>query len=274
MKRLLRKIRDRAMQLYYRRNYYLAQVFRPTVPYRPLSDIPDGFRVHRVGKTGICLVDGFCTSGEAGMIIEKARPLLSRSGVNEGGKTVSSGGRTSATALVFDQGRQDPDLLPVMRRAAMLVGLPYTHAEAVFVTRYSEGEFYKAHVDYGDNFHVDRLYTVLIYLNDLADDQGGGTVFPYLKVGVRPRLGRAVSWTNMNPDGSVHAETAHAAMPVENGGEKWTIQLWFHAYEMFRSSGTVDRQSGACEGVALTGSEALPEGAWIAAGHSDMATES
>ena len=76
---------------------------------------------------------------------------------------------------------------------------------------------------------------MLIYLNDLDEGQGGATYFRDLNVAVKPKQGRAVCWTNTNPDGSVHRETLHAALPPEGeDAEKWVIQLWFRPYRMHK----------------------------------------
>ena len=144
-------------------------------------------------------------------------------------------------------------------RAAALTGLPYTHIEGVYVTRYQEGGLYDEHVDFGDDFNVDRLYTVLLYLNDMAPEHGGATVFPRLNIEVQPRAGRAVCWTNMNPDGSAHLETSHAALPVKPGGDKWAIQFWFHPYKMFDAVDIDAPQTKS--GVPLSKDDKLPEGA-------------
>jgi len=199
---------------------------------RPVDYLPAGFKVHQVADTGVSVIDNFCTPEEAANIIEKARPLLYRSRIVIGNESVEDAYRTSSTASVHGPGRTDPQLLPLLYRGAMLLGVPHTHVETVFVTRYSAGEYYKAHEDFFPGFHGDRLYTVLIYLNDLTPEQGGGTTFEKLNIGVSPKLGRAVSWTNRNPDGTGHPETVHEALPVQEDGEKWAIQLWFRRYEL------------------------------------------
>ena len=121
---------------------------------------------------------------------------------------------------------------------------------------------YKAHQDFYPGFDGDRLYTVLIYLNDLTEEQGGGTVFENLNIGVRPKLGRAVIWTNKNPDGSHHEETTHEALPVTEGAEKWVVQLWFRNYEMIGVPAALIETPQTAQGQALTGDEDIPAGAW------------
>jgi len=256
---MIKKIRRRLRWLYDRRYYYWRKLVGGKVPPHNLSYLPDGFAVTKIGQTGVSVVDGFCTPDEAQAVIRLAKCKLAPSAVRQQGKFVLDPGRRSDTALVFGPRCPDPALIPFACRAAALTGLPYTHLEAVYVTRYQEGGRYDEHVDYGDDFTVDRLYTVLLYLNDLPVELGGATAFPRLNIQVQPRLGRAVSWTNMNPDGSVHLETSHAALPVNAGGEKWTIQFWFHPYKMFSDIGVVPPQILA--GESINKETALPAGA-------------
>jgi len=200
--------------------------------HRPVDFLPEGFTVRQITETGVSVVDNFCTPEEAEYLIEVARPLLKRSTIVVDNQSVDNGYRTSSTASVYGVLRKDKALLPLLYRGAMLLGVPYTHVETVFVTRYLSGEFYKKHEDFFPGFQGDRLYTVLIYLNDLEPEQGGSTTFEKLRLAVMPKCGRAVSWTNRNPDGSTHPETTHEALPVAEGAEKWVIQLWFRRYEL------------------------------------------
>ena len=227
---------------------------------RPVDYLPAGFKVHQVADTGVSVIDNFCTPEEAANIIEKARPLLYRSRIVIGNESVEDTYRTSSTASVHGPGRQDPELLPLLYRGSMLLGVPHTHVETVFVTRYSAGEYYKAHEDFFPGFHGDRLYTVLIYLNDLTPAQGGGTTFDKLNIGVSPKLGRAVSWTNRNPDGTGHPETQHEALPVTEDGEKWAIQLWFRRYELIPDARNETPASAREPDSPIAADTPLPEG--------------
>jgi len=222
--------------------------------------LPDGFSVHQIADTGVSVVDNFCTPDEAAYIIETATPRLRRSTIVVDNESVQDEYRTSSTASVFDPDFKDPRLLPLLYRGAMLVGVPYTNVETVFVTRYEAGEYYKPHEDYFPGFQGDRLYTVLIYLNDLEPDQGGGTTFDKLRLGVTPKCGRAVSWTNRNPDGSVHPETTHEALPVAEGAVKWAIQLWFRRYELVAPMGQVPPVEPVSPTAPLPADCPLPDG--------------
>jgi prolyl 4-hydroxylase len=220
--------------LFSRRRYYWSLLCPARVPPHAVSFLPDGLRVNKVGDTCVSIVDNFCTPEEASKIIAIARGRLKPRGVIINNKAVLSERRTSETALVYSEGKGDSCVLQFLIRGSMLTGLPYTHAEAVYVTRYAHGEKFDSHLDCAPGYFGDRLYSILVYLNDLESGQGGETEFEELGLTVQPRCGRAVTWVNKNPDGFVHTETRHAANPVTGDVEKWVIQLWFRRYKSFR----------------------------------------
>ncbi len=242
-----------------RRHYHLNRWLRPATPPRTVSWLPDGFTVRQLAGTGLSIVDNFCTPAEAAAVIEAARDRLERSGVLIDGKFHEHEGRISYTAELYSRDYQHAALFPLMQRAAALAGVPYTHIDNVYVTRYPEGGLYNEHLDFGDEYQVDRLYTVLLYLNTVPEEQGGATVFPRLNVSVQPRVGRAVTWTNKNPDGSGHYENSHTASPVTNDGEKWVIQFWLRNYPMVPALDSVAVPQ-ARTGQPLSATDVLPDG--------------
>jgi prolyl 4-hydroxylase len=263
MNGLIRKIRRRLNRLWYRRNYYLSKLLPATVPPSPLHHLPDGFRISVVGKTGIRVIDNFCTQDEADYLIDKARKRLAKSRVVVDGKAIFDSGRTSSHAVVFHRFEQDSVVLPIVARGAMLAGVPVDQAEQIYVSRYGPGELYHGHYDFSDDFMTThRLCTMLIYLNDLAENQGGATYFRDLNVAIRPRRGRAVCWTNTNPDGSPHKETVHAALPSEGEHtEKWVIQIWYRPYRMHKLHEKLEYRQ-MTPGIPLSENDQVPDGAW------------
>lgn len=263
MSNFMRKLKGRFARLWYQRNYHLSKLYARPVPSMPLRYLPDGFSISTVGDTGIKVIDNFCTEDEANYLIDKARREMIKSKVIVDGKPVEDPGRTSSHAVVFHRYQQDERVLPLIARGAMLAGVPVDHAEQIYVSRYSEGELYHGHYDFsGDFLTSHRLCTMLIYLNTLDEDEGGATYFRDLNVAVKPTVGRAVCWTNMNPDGSQHLETLHAALPPQGPEtEKWVIQLWFRPYQMHPVEGELDALQ-ARPGQPLTGEESLPTGVW------------
>src|SRR3989338_4828964 len=70
-----------------------------------------------------------------------------------------------------------------------------------FLTRYEKGQgFYDWHIDAGNDATINRLFSCLIYLNDV--EEGGETEFFYQKVTIKPVKGRMVlfpaAWTHLH----------------------------------------------------------------------------
>ncbi len=261
---IIKRIKNKLARLNYQRNYHLSKVYSKPIPAAPLHHLPEGFSIHTVADTGIRVIDNFCTKAEAEYLIGKATAELQKSKVVVDGKVIEDSGRTSSHSVVFHRHHQDPRILPIIARGAMLTGVPADHAEQIYVSRYSEGQLYHGHYDFAQDFLTShRLCTMLIYLNTLEEDQGGATYFRDLNVAVKPTQGRAVCWTNMNPDGSPHLETLHAALPPEGENvEKWVIQLWFRPYQMHPIQSKLEPLQ-ARQGQPLTGDESLPDGVWF-----------
>lgn len=257
------------MRLKQRLKKYLLGLQRDEVPALPLAFLPDGLSVHKVADTGIVVVDNFCTAEEAEYLIAKAQPVLSPSRIlvkNATGENSISDHRTSCSATILTKDDQDPEILRLVARAAMFTGLDGRNVDPIYVNRYREGNYYNVHNDYlEDGFPlVDRVYSTLIYLNDLGGGQGGGTHFAGLNLEVRPKMGRAVFWTNANPDGSYHREYAHAGLPVSGAEtEKWVANIFFRAYNVQKSSFKPLQAPQLQVGEPLKGGETLPAGALV-----------
>ena len=93
--------------------------------------------------------------------------------------------------------------------------------ENPFINQTKEGEFYHWHLDDGSkncNFQKRRLFTCLVYLNTLEEDQGGCTEFRCGKK-IRPEQGKMLifpsTWTY-----------EHRGTEVKNGGVKYTCGTW------------------------------------------------
>lgn len=116
-----------------------------------------------------------------------------------------------------------------------MTGLPRCNIETLQVLHYNEGEEYGLHLDvfppmsryyqYGGQ----RLYSCLIYLNDVQ--QGGETVFKHKKVkeAVYPEPGKLIAWSNTNEKGILQT-ALHGSLPVIYG-EKWVIVTWVRENE-------------------------------------------
>jgi prolyl 4-hydroxylase len=111
-----------------------------------------------------------------------------------------------------------------------------SHAERAQLLHYGEGQKYEPHFDAFDqsseqwkhyNQGGQRIYTVMVYLNDVPEDGGGETAFPVLGYSVRPRARRVLVFSNVGEDKSkAHPDSLHGGMPVVSG-EKKCFTLWF-----------------------------------------------
>jgi len=155
-----------------------------------------------------------------------APQLMPSSVVDPGtGAAVKSELRTSHS-MHFQPSMYDAVVYLTLRSIASIAGLPASHAEPLGVLRYGPGQEYRPHYDYysDDQHEAQRVSTVFVYLNDVAE--GGGTDFPRLGVKVDPEQGKAVKFLNCGADGKPNPETLHAGLPVIRG-EKWLATLWF-----------------------------------------------
>ncbi|KAL1474592.1 hypothetical protein MTO96_037866, partial [Rhipicephalus appendiculatus] len=142
---------------------------------------------------------------------------------------------------------QDKLLERLSRRIQDSTGLSLESAEAYQVSNYGLGGHYTPHVDAFefnkvasgiDLMNGNRLATVLMYLSNVA--AGGATAFVKLGVAVKPRVGDALFWYDVEPyDGREFPEqmsfwhqkrkadplTMHVGCPVL-WGSKWIVTKW------------------------------------------------
>lgn len=170
-----------------------------------------------------------------------ARPRLERStGWDvEKGKDVVSDYRTS-WQMWFGRGENEL-ITKIEQKIADATGTPVENGEALQLLRYETGiGHYKVHWDFFEPNYVQnkqvldrggqRIITFMIYLNDVP--LGGETHFPRVPnedrsdaLKIKPKCGRAMTWHNVNEDGSLDKETLHEGCdPLE--GEKFVITRW------------------------------------------------
>ena len=202
--------------------FLTAQAYQP--PVQTLSAVPR-----------IYLIENFLTEAECDHVISAAKDQLSRSAV-VGYQSSGSGqihpARTSR-GMFFPSNPTDPVLRAIEERIADLTQIPVDHGEGLQILHYAVGGEYKPHYDYfnpyitGEAVHYyrggQRIATVIMYLNNV--DEGGETIFPYVKVSVNPVKGSALLFYNCTPDGRSDPYSLHGGSPVRKG-EKWIATKW------------------------------------------------
>mmetsp|Transcript_809 Transcript_809/g.2100 ORF Transcript_809/g.2100 Transcript_809/m.2100 type:complete len:276 (-) Transcript_809:99-926(-) len=144
---------------------------------------------------------------------------------------------------------RQPALLPeldlswaITQRAAALLDVDIRRVEPIQVVRYAPGAEYRVHHDDARWMNAAsaaerRSMTLLVYLPP-ADECSGSTHFPMLDppVRVRPRVGDAIFWSNVDASGSPNALALHAGLPSSGSatGEKRVGNIWV-AEEPFTS---------------------------------------
>jgi hypothetical protein len=90
--------------------------------------------------------------------------------------------------------------------------------EYLFVQEQKPGDCYNWHLDDASRLHVSRKFTIMIYLNNLEDHQGGWTEF-ICGTKIKPKQGKMLifpaCWT-----------CVHRGAPVKNSGVKYTVSTW------------------------------------------------
>lgn len=168
---------------------------------------------------------------ECEQLIALARPRLARSltvATKTGGEEVNAD-RTS-NGMFFQRGENEL-VQRIEARLARLVNWPLENGEGLQVLQYGPGAEYKPHYDYFDPDEPgtptivrrggQRVGTVVMYLHE--PQQGGGTVFPDVRLEVAPKRGNAVFFSYERPHPSTR--TLHGGAPVLKG-EKWIATKW------------------------------------------------
>ncbi|XP_075750763.1 prolyl 4-hydroxylase subunit alpha-2-like [Rhipicephalus microplus] len=200
-------------------------------------------------KPRVVVISDFLSTSEVNYLRSTARKGLVRAGIYSPEQVlgVPSWKRIGKVSWLWDS---DSDRLQrLSRRISITTGLSLESAEAYQVANYGLGGHYTPHMD-AHNFekvadHVDiadgnRLATMLVYLSNVA--AGGATAFVNLGIAVKPRVGDALFWYDVEPhDGSEFPEqmsfwhqkrradtlTTHVGCPVL-WGSKWIVTKWIH----------------------------------------------
>ena len=177
----------------------------------------------------------------------KRTPMFERSLVNGAdGQRRRSNSRTSSTAILPVN---DAVVQCIAKRASEFQGfVPLYNIEALQATKYTEGQEYKPHWDWGhisQDDHNRYRDTTFFGIIDVSCETCG-THFPALGVNwayedrrwcqfvdcdniqsliVRPVPGSALFWRNLHSNGTGDIRTLHAGLPAQ-GGVKIGLNIW------------------------------------------------
>ncbi|KAK2408763.1 putative prolyl 4-hydroxylase [Trifolium repens] len=198
------------------------------------------------------LYHNFLTKEECEHLINISKPTMQKSSVidNKTGKSVDSSVRTSSGT--FLRRGHDQIVTNIEKRISDVTFIPVENGEAFNVLHYEVGQMYVPHPDYFmDKFNTihggQRIATMLMYLSNV--EEGGETVFPAAKgnissvpwwnelsdcakkgLSIKPKMGDALLFWSMKPDGTPDPSSLHGACPVIKG-DKWSCTKWMRVYE-------------------------------------------
>ena len=184
-------------------------------------------------KPEIIVIDNFLSSEECAALIADSQNKFKVSKVvnDVDGSRVESTSRTSQSVSYSKTSNQV--VKTIEARIAELLDWPANHGEGLLVLRYEDGGEYKPHYDYfnpdkeGSNKIMEksgqRVGTFLMFLSDV--EVGGATRFPKLNFEIRPKIGRAIFFSNVDLAGDIDDMTLHAGMPVIEG-VKYLATVW------------------------------------------------
>lgn len=195
-------------------------------------------------------IDDFLSEYECRYLIQVAKRKGLHPSTVDGAAGVDTKTRSSQTAWLSRQSSQIVDT--IYRRAADVLQIDesllrhasphhdniashHSISEDMQLVRYEKGQEYTPHHDFiypsiGNRHQPSRFATLLVYLQ--APIEGGETTFPrslqssfHDGIKVTPKVGKAILFYNMLPDGNVDDLSQHGSNAVEKG-EKWVANLW------------------------------------------------
>ena len=178
-------------------------------------------------------IPNFLSHDECNLIIDQCQDNFIKSAIYKGALNTYHPIRESYQHTLDD----DNDMLDnISNRIAILTNTNVEEQEKITVIKYNSNGYYYNHYDACgakndyckkmiENYNnKDRLYTVIIYLND--DYIGGETVFPNLNKHIKPEKGKAILFKNIDSNGNIIKKSLHRGNPVT--GVKYICNIWIH----------------------------------------------
>ncbi|CAL1409537.1 unnamed protein product [Linum trigynum] len=176
----------------------------------------------------------FLSKTECEHLISRGKPQLARSKVfcHETRMNIESSKRTSSQGFVGSSNV----VSDIEKRIADFTFIPVENGERLHVLHYEVGQKLEPHFDYSPCDYYNktggaRAASVLMYLSDV--EEGGETVFPSakpincsrkrkkrLELSVKPKMGDALVFWSIKPDGSRDPSSKHCGSAVIKG-DKW-----------------------------------------------------
>ena len=196
-------------------------------------------------KPWIAELPSFLTPEECAHLIRLGEQMgmkQSKVGASTKDSYVDSKSRTSTTS--FLRKGHDDIVKRIESKCSLVSCHPATHMEPLQIVKYSPGQFFREHHDYFKENELkdkngkrkgpkyQRTITIFIYLNDLKDDEkGGSTSFPkaHPPIKIKPEMGKAVMFRNVSPANEIDELALHSGESV-NFSTKYGCNVWMTSH--------------------------------------------
>ena len=130
------------------------------------------------------------------------------------------------TSTSYHIPRNDPMSMALLSKISDFLQVDINNIEPVRFAQYKKGQQLKTHHDYIPNATNQRQYSVIIYLNEVEETDGGKTVFPLCKLAITPKIGRAIWFKNCDPDGNLIMKSIHFGAEILTDTVKYILTIF------------------------------------------------
>lgn len=208
----------------------------------PGTHIQNGERIElKENNLEIYRIKNFLNKTECNGLVKLIKSNMKKSMVSLPGKGNAYIDESFRTSSTCNLSTSDDELVKnVDEKILECIGIHQSRGESIQGQYYDVSQEFKAHTDTfqpnSDEYEVhcktsgQRTWTFMIYLNNTK--QGGETKFQKLQtkdekeVILKPKLGDAIVWNNLNKDGKPNPYSLHQGCPVKEG-YKCIITKWF-----------------------------------------------
>ena len=182
-------------------------------------------------QSPINIYDNIIDSDECNKLLEISNGKFMQSTLYSSNNNFIDQKSRSSTNFYFN--RSENDLIrKIENKVCDLLNIKLDQIEPLQIAKYEKGQEYKYHYDYFDQTDNQRQYSIIIYLNDLDEQDGGATHFPLYKFKFYPYKGRAIQWNNINSDKSLNKLSLHAGQPILTDKTKYILTIWTREHSL------------------------------------------
>jgi prolyl 4-hydroxylase len=188
-------------------------------------DLELGSSNQLVNNNPINIYDNIINSDECNQLLEISDGKFIQSSLYNSKSGFIDTKSRSSTNFYFTRGENEL-IRNIENKISNLLNINLDQIEPLQIAKYDKGQEYKYHYDYFDDTDNQRQYSIIIYLNDLDEVDGGATHFPLYKCKFYPYKGRAIQWNNINSDKSLNKLSLHAGQPILTDKTKYILTIW------------------------------------------------